>query len=87
MRPVHLVFVSTGADPAACGLSQELDCRGRWGVRRTAETFLSVPGEVHLTNAVTEIVAGANATVDYYKMERESRDRFPRCDGQSQLGP
>jgi Fe-S cluster assembly protein SufD len=76
LRPVHLVFVSSGADQPLAAYPRNLIVAGEGARDVIAETFLSFPCEVHLTNAVTEIVAGANATVDYYKMERESSDDF-----------
>lgn len=75
-RPVHLVFVSTGADQPLAAFPRNLIVAGDGSRIAITETFLSGAGAVHLTNAVTEIVAGANATIDYYKMERESCDDF-----------
>ena len=86
LRPVHLVFISTGADQPVAAYPRNLIVAGEGSRVAVAETFLSVPGEVHLTNAVTEIVAGANATVDYYKMERESRDSFYVATVKASLG-
>jgi Fe-S cluster assembly protein SufD len=40
------------------------------------EVFLSVAGGAYLTNAVTEIVGGPGAVIDYYKMEQESSAGF-----------
>jgi Fe-S cluster assembly protein SufD len=75
-RPVHLVFVSTGGDQPFAAFPRNVIVAGEGSRVALAETFLSVAGVVHLTNAVTEIVAGANATIDYYKIERESCDDF-----------
>ena len=86
LRPVHLVFVSTGADRPLAAYLRNLIVAGEGARVALAEIFLSVPGEVHLTNAVTEIVAGANATLDYYKMERESSDSFHVATVKANLG-
>jgi Fe-S cluster assembly protein SufD len=86
LRPVHLVFVSTGADQPLAAHPRNLIVVGEGARVALAETFLSAPGVVHLTNAVTEIVAGANATIDYYKMERESCDDFHVATLKASLG-
>ena len=62
IRPIHLVFVSSGAVQPIAAHPRNLIMVGEGARVSLAETFLSVPGEVHLTNAVTEIVAGAGAT-------------------------
>jgi Fe-S cluster assembly protein SufD len=74
--PIHLVFVSTGADGPVAAYPRNLIVAGEGARVALVETFLSPPGAVHLTNAVTEIVAGANATIDYYKIQRESTESF-----------
>jgi Fe-S cluster assembly protein SufD len=86
LRPVHLVFVSTGGDQPLATHPRNLIVADEGSRVAVVETFLSVPGEVHLTNAVTEIVAGANATIDYYKMERESSDSFHVATVKASLG-
>lgn len=85
--PVHLVFVSTGEDQPLAAFPRNVIVVGEGARVALAETFLSVPGVVHLTNAVTEIVAGANATIDYYKIERESCDDFHVATINANLGP
>jgi Fe-S cluster assembly protein SufD len=86
LRPVHLVFISAGADQPVAAYPRNLIVVAEGARVAVAETFLSVPGEVHLTNAVTEIVAGANATIDYYKIERESSDSFHVATVKASLG-
>ena len=75
-HPVHLVFISTGAGDPRATYPRNLILAGERSQVAVAEVFLSASGGVYLTNAVTEIVAGAGATIDYYKMECESGDGF-----------
>ncbi len=75
-HPVHLVFISTGAVEPRATYPRNLILAGERSQVAVAEVFLSASGGVYLTNAVTEIVAGAGATIDYYKMECESGDGF-----------
>jgi len=75
-HPVHLVFISTGAGEPRATYPRNLILAGERSQVAVAEVFLSASGGVYLTNAVTEIVAGAGATIDYYKMECESAGGF-----------
>ena len=40
------------------------------------ESYRSAGGGVHFTNAVTEIVVGENAVVDYYRVQVENAESF-----------
>jgi Fe-S cluster assembly protein SufD len=86
LRPIHLVFVSTGTDQPLATYHRNLIVADEGSRVALAEVFLSVPGAVNLTNAVTEIVAGPNATVDYYKIECESSDSFHVTTVKANLG-
>jgi Fe-S cluster assembly protein SufD len=75
-RPINLVFVSVGAgEPWAC-YPRNLIVVGEDSQVTFVESFLSLNGLVYLTNAVTEIVAGPGAVIEYYKVERESSQGF-----------
>jgi Fe-S cluster assembly protein SufD len=76
LRPVHLVFASTGAAPLLATFPRNLIVVGEGSRVALVEAFLSVPGGLYLTNAVTEIVGGSGAIIDYYRMEQESSDSF-----------
>ena len=75
-HPLHLVFVSTGADEALATYPRNLIVVGEGSRVALVEVFLSVAGGAYLTNAVTEIVGGPGAVIDYYKMEQESSAGF-----------
>jgi Fe-S cluster assembly protein SufD len=76
LQPLHLVFVSTCADEAFATHPRNLIVVGEGSRVSVAEAFLSVGGGAYLTNAVTEIVGGSGAIIDYYKMEQESSVGF-----------
>src|SRR3989442_7784879 len=80
-HPVHLVCISTAAGEPRATYPRNLILAGERSQVAVAEVFLSASGGVYLTNAVTEIVAGAGATIDYYKMEGESAGGFPVSKG------
>ncbi len=86
IRPIHLVFVSSGAPQPIAAHPRNLILVGDGARVALAETFLSAPGQAHLTNAVTEIVAGAGAAVDYYQIERESIENFHVATVNASLG-
>jgi Fe-S cluster assembly protein SufD len=50
-----------------------------------AETFNGVPGLTYLTNAVTEIIVGENASLDHYKVQEEGDAAFHMSVTQVQL--
>jgi Fe-S cluster assembly protein SufD len=75
-RPIHLVFIAAGeSDPWAC-YPRNLIVAGEDSQITFVETFIGSNNTVYLTNAVTEIAAGPNAVIDYYKVEGESCQSF-----------
>jgi Fe-S cluster assembly protein SufD len=75
-QPIHIVFVSAGSgEPWAC-YPRNLIVAGEGSEITFVESFLGSNGSVYLTNAVTEIVAGSGAVVEYCKIEREFSQGF-----------
>jgi Fe-S cluster assembly protein SufD len=50
------------------------------------EGYGGLPREIYFTNAVTEIIVGAGAHVDHYKVQREGNKAFHQATMQVQLG-
>jgi Fe-S cluster assembly protein SufD len=50
------------------------------------ESYNGLPGVTYFTNAVTEIVVGAGAVVDHYKVQREGDGAFHQATMQVQVG-
>jgi Fe-S cluster assembly protein SufD len=74
--PIHLLFVSiAGAEPAVSH-PRSLILAGEHSQVRLIESYVGPDGGVTFTNAVTEVVAGPNAVVDHYKVQRESKAAF-----------
>ena len=83
---VFFVFISTAAaDPTATFL-RNLVIAGDRSQVRFAEVFLPASGGIHLMNPVTEIVAGADSTVDYCMIQRQAIDSFHVSMVQADLG-
>jgi Fe-S cluster assembly protein SufD len=86
-RPVHAVFVAGGMSrpesPWAC-YPRNLIVAGEASQLAFIETFVGTSGP-YLTNAVTEIIAGPAAVIDYYKVEDESATGFHVAAAAAQL--
>ncbi len=75
-EPVHLLFVSTAPGEPTVSHPRALVVAGESSQLRLVESYAGPDGEVTFTNAVTEVVAGENAVIDHYKVQRESRRAF-----------
>lgn len=76
-EPIHLVFLTAGADGATIMMHpRNLVLAGKGSQARILETFTGRAGSAYLTNTLTEIRAGAGAVVDHYKLQQESAAAF-----------
>ncbi len=84
--PIHVVIV-TGSEsphapsptPHAAGVVSHprvLVVAGPASQVTIAQSFAGAPGDVYFTNAVTEVVVGEGAVVDFYTDQRESEKAF-----------
>jgi Fe-S cluster assembly protein SufD len=75
-RPLHLLYLSTPGSAAAPAVSypRNLIVAGEGSQLTVVETYA---GEgVYFSCGVTELVAGAGAVVDHYKVQRDSREAY-----------
>lgn len=70
--PIHLVHVASGATPARASHVRHLLVWGEGAQATVVESYVGLGDAPALTNAVTEIVAGANTVVDHYKLQHET---------------
>jgi Fe-S cluster assembly protein SufD len=75
-EPVHLLFVATAPAGPAVAHPRTLIVAGTSSQARVVESYVGLGEDVYFTNAVTEVVAGENVTLDHYKLQRESRQAF-----------
>jgi len=78
-RPVHLIFHSTGGSAAGgptAVFPRALVMVGETAQATVVETFTGTDGAPYLVAPVTEIVAGASAVVDHYKLQRDGDEAF-----------
>ncbi len=82
--PIHLIYLAD-ADGAAFHL-RNLISVGVGSTFSVVEEYIGTPGTAYWTNAVTEVFAADNATVDHYKIQRESKTAFHFQTLEAQLG-
>ena len=71
-RPIHLVFIAAPGDEPSMSHPRVLVVAGESSQIGIVESYGSAGEGVHFTNAVSEVVVGANAVVDHYKVLREN---------------
>jgi Fe-S cluster assembly protein SufD len=71
-RPVHLLFVTTGAEPGAASHPRNLIIAEHDSRATIIESHVSTVQGAYLTNAVTEFVIGERARVEHCKFQDES---------------
>lgn len=85
-EPIHLLFVSTARGEATASHPRSLILAEANAQATLIESYVGPEGDVYFTNAVTEVVVGENAALDYYKVQRESRGAFHIARLQVHLG-
>jgi Fe-S cluster assembly protein SufD len=75
-KPIHLLFLAKAdGQPTVCH-PRNLILAGRESQAAFIETYVGLAGEIYFTNAVTELVAGEGAVIDYTKVQQESETAF-----------
>ena len=88
-HPVHLLFISTGAErreEATVTHPRTLIVADEGAKAMVVESYLGDWHGIYLTNAVTEIHAGEGAVVDHCKLQRESGGAYHVGTIQAQVG-
>ena len=75
-QPIHLLFVASSHGEPTVSHPRNLIIVGDNSQVAIVESYVGLDGGVYFTNAVTEIVAGQNAVIDYYKLQQESAEAF-----------
>ncbi|RMH16921.1 MAG: Fe-S cluster assembly protein SufD [Acidobacteria bacterium] len=74
--PIHFLFVGTAGEEATVSYPRNLLLAAESSQVTVIESYAGFGGDRYFTCPVTEIVCGANAVVDHYKMQEESIDAF-----------
>lgn len=72
-QPISLLFVAASPETARVSHPRVLIVAGEGSQARIVEGYVGPPGQEYFTNAVTEVLVGAGAVVDHYKLQRESQ--------------
>jgi Fe-S cluster assembly protein SufD len=75
-HPIHLLFVSTGSEQPTVSHPRVLIVLERSAQVSVVESYCGAGEGLYLTNAVTEVVAGAGARLDHCKLQQESISAF-----------
>ena len=75
-RPVHLLFVSSGASPDRVSYPRVLVLAGRNSRLTLVDTYVGPPEGRYFTNAVVEVAASEGAEVEHYRYIGESPKAF-----------
>jgi Fe-S cluster assembly protein SufD len=76
-RPVHLVFVATAEAAGTVSHPRNLIVLETGARASVIESYVTLaPGGTYWTNAVTEVVAGANSWLEHTRIQRESERAY-----------
>jgi Fe-S cluster assembly protein SufD len=75
-QPLHLVYVVTSQQNGATFHPRNLVVADAGSRATVLESYLAVGGSHYFTNAVTELVVGDQATVEFLKFQDEAADAF-----------
>ena len=76
-QPIQLLFIATEAGAAGAMISPRNLIVAEDGAQATViEHYAGSGGAAYLTNAVTQIFAGANAAIEHYKLQQEALQAF-----------
>jgi Fe-S cluster assembly protein SufD len=85
-QPIHLLFVSTAADSPRMVHPRNLLIFEKETQATVIEEYISLGGGTVFCNSATELIAGDNAHVSHYMIEREDKDAFNISTLRIQLG-
>ena len=74
--PIHLLFVAATPGRARIDHPRNLIVLGRESHATVVESYIALDGDTYFTNAVTEVTAGASASLDHQKILLESGHAF-----------
>ena len=85
-EPLHLLFISTSGGEPVVSYPRNLVVAGKGASASVVESYVGPHHDLYFTDAVTEIVAGENAAIDHFKLQRESEKGYHVALVQADLG-
>jgi Fe-S cluster assembly protein SufD len=73
---LHLVFLSSSRGEASVSYPRNLIVVGDGSQASIVESYGGLDRGAYLTDTVTEVALGSNASLDHYKLQRESENSF-----------
>ena len=86
VEPVQFIFVSTAKQNGETIQPRNLIVAGAGSKATVVESYISADTTAYFTNAVTEIVAGDNAALEYVKFQDEAAEAFHLATIAGELG-
>lgn len=75
-QPIQLLFIAASDKPGAAAQVRNLILAERGAAVKIVETYASLTGTAHMTNAVTELVLGSEARVEHCRVQNENQQAF-----------
>jgi Fe-S cluster assembly protein SufD len=75
-EPIHLLFLSTAADPNRVTHPRLLIQAGSHAEASIIESYYGLGANVYWTNSVVEVLAGENSHIELYKIQHEELQAF-----------
>jgi len=75
-HPIHLLHIATVQEAPLFAQPRHLIVAEDSSQAQVLETYVSMGDSGYFTNAVTEVVLGANAQLTHYKVQRESEEAY-----------
>ena len=85
-HPLHLIYLSTTAEPHTLSQPRTLAVIGRGSKATIVETYAGPDGAPYLSNAVSELILEANASLDYYRLQHHGDEGYHVGTTQAVLG-
>jgi Fe-S cluster assembly protein SufD len=70
-QPIYLVFVSTAVSQPVFSLPRTLIVLGAGSEAKLVESYLGLNAGAYFCNAVSEVIGGADAIVEHYRLQQE----------------
>jgi Fe-S cluster assembly protein SufD len=74
--PIQIIFVTGAEVSKVMAHPRTLIVASPGSQARIVESYVGTEGQIYFANAVSEVFAGENATVDHYKVQQESLEAF-----------
>jgi Fe-S cluster assembly protein SufD len=75
-EPIQLLFVAVSGKPGATTQTRNLILSGRHSDLKVVESYASLTDAPYVTNAVTELVLGAEARLEHCRLQNQNQNSF-----------